>query len=47
MDPSATETFRRQLEVLAAQDAALAFVVLRDQEGLEVEEVVRRAREEA
>jgi hypothetical protein len=41
LDLSATETFRRQLEVLAAQDAALAFVVLRDQEGLEVEEVVR------
>lgn len=33
--------FQRQLELLSTQDAALAFAVLRDQEGLEVEEVVR------
>lgn len=36
----AAERFRRQLELLSTQDAALAFAVLRD-EGLEVEEVVR------
>lgn len=33
--------FRASLELLSTQDAALAFAVLRDQQGLEVEEVVR------
>ncbi|MDP2307177.1 MAG: hypothetical protein Q8P18_14220 [Pseudomonadota bacterium] len=37
----AATRFQRQLELLSTQDAALAFAVLRDQEGLEVEEVVR------
>lgn len=37
----AAERFRRQLELLSTQDASLAFAVLRDQEGLDVEEVVR------
>ena len=37
----AGERFRRKLELLSTQDAALAFAVLRDQEGLDVEEVVR------
>ncbi len=37
----AAERFRRKLELLSTQDAALAFAVLRDQEGLDVEEVVR------
>jgi hypothetical protein len=41
LDLAATERFSQQLDVLAAQDAALAFAVLRDQEGLEVDEVVR------
>ncbi len=37
----AADRFRKQLELLSTQDAALAFAVLRDQEGLDVEEVVR------
>lgn len=37
----AGERFRKRLELLSTQDAALAFAALRDQEGLEVEEVVR------
>ena len=37
----AAERFRAKLELLSTQDAALAFAVLRDQEGLDVEEVVR------
>lgn len=34
-------TFEHQLSVLSSEDAALAFAVLRDQQGLDVEEVVR------
>lgn len=37
----AATRFQRQLELLSTQDAALAFAVLRDQEGLDVEEIVR------
>lgn len=37
----AERQFARRLGLLSTQDAALAFAVLRDQEGMEVEEVVR------
>jgi hypothetical protein len=39
-EPRATDTFRRQLELLSTQDAGLAFAVL-VAEGLAVEDVVR------
>lgn len=37
----ASAGFEKRLALLSTQDAALAFAVLRDQEGMEVEEVVR------
>lgn len=41
LELQAGERFRKRLELLSTQDAALAFAALRDQEGLDVEEVVR------
>lgn len=41
LEVRASAAFAERLDVLSTQDAALAFAVLRDQQGMDVEEVVR------